>query len=71
MLLLVTIFSFFLQNPYLIFEGQEEVILSITDVAYFEDTTNTLDFDDVSDSSFQKYYYNTPEFKPIDRQPIG
>ncbi|MFT6036645.1 MAG: hypothetical protein ACJAT1_001938 [Marivirga sp.] len=66
MLLLVTIFSFFLQNPYLIFEGQEEVILSITDVAYFEDTTNTLDFDDVSDSSFQKYYYNTPEFKPED-----
>lgn len=66
MFFIITFLSFLLQNPFVILEGQKEVILSINDLAYFEDTTNTLTFEDVKDSSFQRYFYYSPDFKAED-----
>jgi hypothetical protein len=56
--------TFFFQPPLKVDKTDQEIILTISDLAHFEDKSNKLDFDQILSSQYQNRFQLNPEFKP-------
>jgi len=57
---------FFFQPPLKVDKTDQEIILTISDLAYFEDKSNQVNFDQILSANYQSKFRLNTEFKPED-----